>query len=303
MASVFIMVAIINPIFVSKNNIINLFSQSCTMVLLGIGMTMCILTRGIDLSVGSTMYVLAVLASKVMEAFKELPVGVVILIVLAVGLFIGLINGLLVASLKVYALLPTLATMYAIRGIGLSLSNSETLQMPMKWAVITGTRWLGIPAYIFISFAIAIIAQIFLSRTVLGRSIYAMGDDEKIAIEKGINIFNVKLFVYGISGIMAGLAGVLSVAMTMQASYTIGGGYEFKVIAAAVLGGVSLYGGRGTVVPGIITGAFIFAFISNQLVLLKANAYSYDMVFAIVIFVVVILDTIRIRSEANILAI
>ena len=101
-------VAITNPMAISKNNIISLFTQSCTMVLVGIGITMCILTRGIDLSVGSTMYVSAVVAFKVMKAFKDLPVGVVILIVLAFGLFIGLVNGVLVATLKVYALLPTL---------------------------------------------------------------------------------------------------------------------------------------------------------------------------------------------------
>ena len=303
MALAFILVAIINPMAVSKNNIISLFTQSCTMVLVGIGVTMCILTRGIDLSVGSTMYVSAVLAFKVMKAFKELPVGVVILIVLACGLFIGLINGLLVASLKVYALLPTLATMYALRGIGLSWASASVNQMPMKWAVIISTRWLGIPVYVIITFALAIIVQIFLNKTNLGRRIYASGDNEKMAIEKGINVFNIKLFVYGMSGLMAGLAGVLASAMFMAAAYTIGEGFEFKVITAAVLGGVSLNGGRGTVAPGIMIGALILAFISNQLVLLKANTYSYDIVFAIVIFVVVILDTIRIRSEANIPAI
>ena len=300
---VFIVVAITNPMAISKNNVISLFTQSCTMIIAGIGVTMCILTRGIDLSVGSTMYVSAIVAFKTMEAFENLPVGVVILVVLAFGLFIGLINGLLVATLKVYALLPTLATMYILRGIGLSWASGSVNQLPMKWAVIIGTRWLGIPAYIIISFGLAIIAQIFLNRTALGRRIYATGDNEKMAIEKGVNVFNVKLFVYGMSGLMAGLAGVLASAMFMASAYTIGEAFEFKVITAAVLGGVSLNGGRGTIAPGLMLGALILAFISNQLVLLKANTYSYDIVFAIVIFIVVLLDTIRVRNEENISAI
>jgi ribose transport system permease protein len=303
MVLAFIVVAITNPMAIGKNNLISLLTQSCTMIIVGIGITMCILTRGIDLSVGSTMYVSAVVAFKVMKVFKDLPIGVVILIVLAFGLVVGLVNGVLVATLKVYALLPTLATMYALRGIGLSWASASTNQMPMKWAVIISTRWLGIPAYVFISFALAVIVQIFLNRTNLGRRIYATGDNEKMAVEKGINVFNIKLFVYAMSGVMAALAGVLTSAMTMTAAYFIGEGFEFKVITAAVLGGVSLNGGRGTVAPGILIGSLILAFISNQLVLLKAGAYSYDIVFSIVIFVVVMFDTIRIRSEASISAI
>jgi ribose transport system permease protein len=303
MVFVFILVAIANPLFISRNNIISLFTQSCTMILVGIGVTMCILTRGIDLSVGSTMYISAAVMYMAMHTLKSLPVGAVIFIGLAVGLIIGLVNGVIVATLKVYPLLPTLATMYALRGIGLSIAGASVNQMPMKWAVIISTRWLGIPAYVFITFALAIIAQIFLNKTNIGRRIYATGDNEKMAIEKGINVFNIKLFVYGMSGLLAGLAATLSSAMTMQASYTIGDGFEFKVITAAVLGGVSLNGGRGTIAPGILIGAIILTFISNQLVLLKASPYSYDIVFALVIFAVVVLDTIKIRNEENNLAI
>ncbi len=299
MIIVFIVVAISNPKFISKNNIISMFTQSCTMIIVGIGVTMCILTRGIDLSVGSTMYISAAVMYMAINTIKGLPVGVTIFIGLAVGLIIGLVNGIIVAILKVYPLLPTLATMYALRGIGLSIAGSSVNQMPMKWAVIISTRWLGIPAYVFITFALAIIAQVFLNNTDIGRRIYATGDNEKMAIEKGVNVFNIKLFVYGMSGLMAGLAASLSTAMTMQASYTIGNGFEFKVITAAVLGGVSLNGGRGTIAPGILIGAIILTFISNQLVLLKASTYSYDIVFALVIFLVVVLDTIRIRSEEN----
>ena len=296
-AFAFIIFAFVNPMFISKNNIISLFTQSCTMIIVGIGVSMCMLTRGIDLSVGSIMYISAVGMYIAMDTFESLPIILAVLIGIVIGLIIGLLNGLIVAVLKVYPLLPTLATMYAFRGIGLSIAGASVSQMPMKWTVLVSTNWLGIPIYVFIAIALAVIIQIFLNKTRLGRHIYATGDNEKMAIEKGVNVFRIKLFVYAMSGVMAAIAAVLSSAMTMQASYTLGEGFEFKVITAAVLGGVSLNGGRGTVAPGIIVGAVILTFISNVLVLMKANPYSYDIVYALVIFVVVVLDTIKIRSE------
>ena len=296
-ALAFVAFSFLNPLFISQGNLLSLVKQSCTMIIVGIGMTMCMLTRGIDLSVGSVMYVSAVGMYLAMDAVPGLPIGIVILVGMAIGAAIGLLNGLLVAVLKVYALLPTLATMYAFRGIGLSIAGASVSQMPMKWTVLVATNWLGIPVYIFVTLALAIGAQIFLNRTALGRRIYATGDNEKMAREKGINTFGVKLFVYAMSGLMAALAAALSSAMTMQASFTLGDGFEFKVITAAVLGGVSLNGGRGTVLPGVIVGAVILSFISNLLVLMKANPYSYDMVYAVVIFAVVVLDTVKLRSE------
>ena len=293
----FIVFAMINPMFISKNNIISLFTQSCTMIIIGIGVSMCMLTRGIDLSVGSTMYISAVGMYVVMDAFENMPIGIVVLIGLAIGLGIGLINGLIVNVLKVYPLLPTLATMYAFRGIGLSIAGASVSQMPMRWSGLVSANWMGIPIYVFVAILFAIMAQIFLNKTKLGRHIYATGDNEQMAIEKGVNVFRVKLFVYMMSGMMAALAAVLSSAMTMQASYTLGEGAEFKVITAAVLGGVSLSGGRGTVAPGIIVGSLILTFISNILVLMKANPYSYNMVYALVMFAVVVLNTVKLRSE------
>ena len=293
----FIVFAFVNPLFISKNNIISLFTQSCTMIIVGIGMSMCMLTRGIDLSVGSIMYISAVGMYTAMDTFEGLPIVVAVIIGVAIGLLIGMINGLLVAVLKVYPLLPTLATMYALRGIGLSIAGASVSQMPMRWITLISANLGGIPIYVFVAFALAIAAQVFLNKTRLGRHIYATGDNEKMAIEKGVNVFRIKLFVYAMSGMMAAIAATLSSAMTMQASYTLGEGFEFKVITAAVLGGVSLNGGRGTVAPGIIIGAVILTFISNVLVLMRANPYSYDIVYALVIFVVVVLDTIKIRSE------
>lgn len=293
----FIVFAIINPKFVSGDNIIGFFTQSCTTILVGIGMAMCLLTRGVDLSVGSIMYVSAVSVWLIMRAAPDLPIGAVVLIGMLIGLMIGLFNGFVVAVLKVYALLPTMATMYALRGIGLSIAGQTVCQMPDKWLGLISPNVAKIPAYVFITFALVIIAQIFLNRTRLGRHIFATGDNEKMAGEKNISVFRIKLFVYAVSGVMAALAGILSSGLSMSASFNLGVGFEFKVVTAAVLGGVSLNGGRGTILPGVIVGALILTFISNALVLMKANTYSYDIVYALVIFIVVLLDTFKIRSE------
>jgi ribose transport system permease protein len=294
---VFALFAVIFPAFRSGKNIVNLLTQSCTMILVCTGMTLCLLIKGMDLSVGSIMYVSAAVMFMLLKHNRNLSIPPAILVGLVVGAAIGILNGVIVASLRVYALLPTLATMYAFRGIGLSLAGGSVSQMPMKWLVIVSEKLFGLPVYVYISFFIAILTQIFLNYTKLGRHIYATGDNEKMAREKGIAVYRIKLFVYCMCGITAAMAAVVSSGMTMQVSFSLGEGFEFKVITACVLGGVSLNGGRGTVFPGVIIGALILSCISNALVLLKASPLSYDIVYALIIFIVVLLDTIKSHSE------
>ncbi len=298
----FIIFACINPLLVSKNNILNILASASTFIVLGTGVSFAILTQGTDLSLGSIMYAAAAVMFFFFKQNKNMPIPSVMLIGMAVGILVGALNGFVIATLNVYAFLPTLATQVAFRGIGLTVAGASISNMPMKWAKIVSTRWFGIPTYIIISFLIAVLAQLFLDNTKLGRHIYAVGDNEKMARAKGINVYWVKVFVYSFSGFMAALGGILSCAKTMTASYVIGEGYEFKAITAAVLGGVSLSGGRGTVFPGVVIGAIIISLISNLLVLLNANTYIYDIVYGLVIFVVVLIDTMKLKEEAKHLA-
>ena len=298
----FIVFAIINPVLVSKDNIMNILASASTFIVLGTGVAFALLIQQTDLSVGSIMYAAAAIMFYFFKQDKNLPIPVVMLIGIAVGIAVGLINGVIIATLKVYAFLPTLATQVAFRGLGLIIAGASISNMPMKWAKIVSLRWFGMPAYIIISFLLAIAAQLFLVYTKLGRHIYATGDNEKIAKEKGINTYGIKLFAFAFSGFMAALGGILSCAKTMTASYVIGEGYEFKAITACVLGGVSLNGGRGTVFPGVVIGALIISLISNLLVLFNADTYIYDIVYGIVIFVVVMIDTFKIIEEKKHLA-
>ena len=298
--SALIAIGFINENFLTWNNISNVLGSACTIILVGIGVGMCILTQGTDLSVGSTIYLSAVVAWKVTQVNPDTPLFALVAISMATGLVVGVVNGLIIAILNMYPLLPTLATMFIARGAGLWIAGVSQGEVVPAYQMILNTKWLGLPVYVYLTFALAIIAQIFLSKTKFGRHIYATGDNEKMAKEKGINIFVVKVFVFALAGLMAGLASTLNTAMSNNVSYSMGENFEFTVITACVLGGISLNGGRGTVFPGVVIGAVLWRFIYNALVLLKAEVYSYDIVCALVVFVVVLLDALKtIKLEAK----
>lgn len=288
-----IVLAFVNENFLTWGNISNVLGSACTIILVGIGVGMCILTQGTDLSVGSIIYVSAVVAWKITQSNPNVGLGWLMLISMGVGLAVGLINGFIIATLNMYPLLPTLAMMYIARGAGLWIATVSQGEVVPAYQLILNTKWLGLPVYVYITFALAIIAQIFLSKTKLGRHIYATGDNEKMAKEKGVNVYLVKVFVFALSGLMCGLSASLNTAMSNNVSYSMGDGFEFTVITACVLGGISLNGGRGTVFPGVVIGAVLWRFIYNALVLLKAEAYSYDIVCALVVFIVVLFDAVK----------
>lgn len=291
-AILFIIVfSIVNPKFLVWKNIVNILLQSSTLIILSIGMTICLITKGIDMSVGSTLFVCA---ATMQTLNKVYDIGIVpmMLISILVGIIAGFINGTIVATLKIYPLLPTLATMYAYRGIGLLICGGGSSTMPMMWAKINSVKIFGgIPLHVLVAILLAVLMQIFLSSTATGRHIYAVGDSEKTSKEKGISIFKIKVIAYTLSGLMCGIAAIISSAQSMSVPISLGEGQEFNAIIASVLGGASLFGGRGTTVPGVIIGALILSIISNILVILGASAYLYTVVYALVIFIVILLDS------------
>lgn len=292
-----IIFGITNPQFLMLKNIINVLTQSSTLIIIGIGMTLALITKGIDMSVGSILFVCA---ATMQVTNKEFGLGIVPMIIISVivGIIFGFINGLIVASLKVYPLLPTLATMYTFRGIGLMICGGGSSTMPMSWAVVNSIKLFKlIPLHVIIAIALAVLVQIFLNETSVGRHIYAVGDSEKTSNEKGINVFGIKILVYTISGFCCGVAAIISSAQSMSVPISLGQGIEFNAIIAAVLGGASLFGGKGSTAPGIIIGAIIMSLMSNVLVILGASAYLYTVVYALVIFVVVLLDSPVLRKK------
>ena len=165
--------------------------------------------------------------------------------------------------------------------------------MPMSWGRLTAQRILGIPVQVYMLVLISLGFQIFLKHTAFGRQVYAVGDSEKTAREKGINITRVKIFVYAAAGFMAGIAGIISSSQVISVPANLGNNQETMAIIAAVLGGTSLFGGKGTTFPCALIGALIMSCISNSLVLLGAPPNAYNVVYACVIFFVVLIDTVK----------
>lgn len=289
-----IVMAFVSDNFLKTRNIINIFTQSSVLMILCIGMSLTMLTKGIDMSVGAVMFLSAAVMWHVNRTY-DLSLPAMCAVGILVGLCVGVINGIIAAKLNVYPLLTTLATMYACRGLGLSITGSGAALMPMAWGDLITVKVLGIPVHSIAAIALAVLVQIFLKLTPFGRKIFAVGDSQKTAYEKGIPVTWVKIFVYAMSGLMCGIASIISSSQTMGATASMGDGIEFMAMIAAVMGGTSMAGGKGSVFPGCLIGAIIMSTISNSLVLLKAPPNAYSVVYALVIFVVVLLDTIRSR--------
>jgi ribose transport system permease protein len=289
-----IIMSIVSDKFLTTRNIVNIFTQSSVLMIVCIGMSLTMLTKGIDMSVGAVMFLSAAVMWFANKTW-DISLPMMCVLGLLVGTSVGVINGVIAAKLNVYPLLTTLATMYACRGLGLSITGSGAALMPMAWGDLISAKVLGIPVHSIAAVLLAVLVQIFLKMTPFGRKIFAVGDSQKTAHEKGIPVTGVKIFVYAMSGLMCGIASIISSSQTMGATASMGDGTEFMAMIAAVMGGTSMAGGKGSVFPGCLIGAVIMSTVSNSLVLLKAPPNAYSVVYAAVIFVVVLLDTIRSR--------
>lgn len=294
-----IVFGIVNPKFLNGTNVANIFAQSSVLIILSIGMALALITKGMDMSVGATLFLCA---ATIQVLNKKLGIGMaeMICISLAVGALAGAVNGLIVSSLKVYPLLPTLATMFIYRGLALIIGGGGSATMPMFWSKIISVRVGPLPVHVLVAIGLAILVQFLLSNTKTGRFIFALGDSEKTSIEKGINPKRIKFLVYTVSGLMCGIAAIIFSAQSMSVPPSSGDGLEFKCVIAATLGGVSMFGGKGTVAPGVIIGALILSIISNVLVLCEASAYIYTVVYALVILFVVLLETLKVKKTSKV---
>lgn len=281
----------ISPRFLDPANLLNILVQSSSIAIVGVGMTFVLLTAGIDLSAGSIMFLSAAVAGKMVLA--GYPLGAAALAVLAIGLLFGAVNATLIARWRVLAFIATLATLYAGRGVGLFLTETRAMNLPENLVRIGTGRLLGVPLPIWILAAVAAAAHLVLTRTPFGRQVYAVGNDAEAAVKAGIDARSVTARVYVIAGFCAALGGLVAVAQLGAVSPTFGNQREFAAIAAAVLGGTSLFGGRGQVLPGTLLGAVLIQTVESGMVIANADPYSYPMVTAAIIFLAVLLDSVR----------
>jgi erythritol transport system permease protein len=234
------------------------------------------------------------------------PVWVVVVLSIALGAIIGLVNGVLIARFKVPAFVATLGVMYMVRGIALLMTNGLTYNDLAGKADLgnTGFDWLGfnylfgVPVGVLVMIVIAIIATLVLSRTAFGRWVYASGGNERAAELSGVPIKTVKLSVYMLSGICAAVAGVILSSELTSAGPTAGTTYELTAIAAVVIGGAALTGGRGNV-RGTLLGAFVIGFLSDGLVIIGISSYWQTVFTGAVIVLAVLLNSVQYRRRAK----
>jgi ribose transport system permease protein len=281
----------LSPAFLTATNFSNVLRLGAVIGLLAIGQTLVILCGGggIDLSVASVAAASAVIGAM----YQGYGLAAVIFASLLAGVFFGLVNGLGVAMAGLQPFIVTLATMTIARGVAFELTNAQPLylSLPGLEALARGAV-LGIPVPIVILAVAVVIGQILLSRTVFGRSLYAVGGNEDAAFGAGINVRNYRIGVYIISGVLAAVAGLIGTAQLNTADPNFANGYELSAIAAVVVGGALLSGGRGTIV-GTVVGVVIMALVSNLLNLLNVNPWTNLMVTGVIIVVVVALNRSR----------
>lgn len=291
-AVVIVVFASLSERFLTLANFTNIVTQSSHIAIMAIGMTFVLLTAGIDLSVGAIMYV----AVAVLALFLgDLPVVVSFPIVALLGLVMGAVNGFFVIQLRgLHPFIITLAALFILRGVALYLTDTRMVFVDEPVMSLGRTDLWGLPWAIWMFLGVFLAALVVLRETPFGRQVYAVGQDPVAAGKAGINVPMVLFAVYCISGLCAALGGLVSIAQVAAASSTFGFQKEFPVIAAAVLGGTSLFGGRGSVV-GTVFGAILIQTVENGLVMTNANPYIYPLVTASIIFLAVLIDSQRTR--------
>lgn len=282
----------LSPRFLRLDNLIDILVHSSSVGIVAAGMTVVLLTGGIDLSVGAIMYVAAAVAGRLLlEADTPMPVAIAAMV--AVGVVFGAINGLFVTWLGLLPFVVTLATLYVGRGYGLWLTNTRAMNLPDAFLAIGHSKLFGVPFPIIILALVILVLHVSLTRTPFGIQLYAVGNDPEAARKAGIGTRRVLLWCYVISGTCAAVGGIVSLAQLGAVSPTFGNRREFDAIAAAVLGGTSLFGGRGRVFPGTVVGAILIQAVYSGLVSLAVDPYLYPLITCAIIFLAVLVDLAR----------
>ncbi|MBP8866616.1 MAG: ABC transporter permease [Propionivibrio sp.] len=279
--------------FLNPINILNVLRQVALYGILGVGMTFVILTKGIDLSVGSTVALVGVVGALLME--RGVPIPLMIPICLALGAVVGAVNGFGVSYWRIPAFITTLGTMVMVRGFALMLADGGTVK-PGKAAedffFLGGGYLFGIPTPIYVFVIVCILAGVTLKLTPFGRAVYAVGSNEEAAHLSGVNVPLVTFGVYIIGSVLAALSGLIFLSRLSVGDPNSGLGLELEAITIAVIGGASLFGGEGTVI-GTIGGAMVLAIIANVLNLAGVSPFSQQVVKGAIIILAVLMETGR----------
>ena len=280
------------PVFLTGSSMANLLTDGTLLIMLALTQMFVIVTRGIDLSVASNLALSGMMSALLASKHPELPLVAVILVAVAIGLVLGLVNGWLIGVLELPPIVVTLGTMSVYRGLVFVLSGGAWVsshQMPADFVAFPLARLLGVTHLVWIA-AVAVLLTWYLARyTRFGRDLYAIGNEPHSARYIGIPTARRLLWTYGLSGAMAGLCGYLWVAKYAVAYTEIAYGFEFTVIAACVIGGINIAGGVGSV-AGAVLGALFLATINNALPIVKVSPFWQSALTGVVILTAVLIN-------------
>ncbi|MEJ1922156.1 ABC transporter permease [Microbacterium sp. KHB019] len=283
-----------NPLFLSQQGVKDLMLNATIMIILAVGQAMVIFTRNVDLSVGSILGLVAFLTGTLFADAPGIPIPVVFLAGLALGALLGAINGLLVTVAHVPALVITLGTLYVYRGINNAWAGGTQYfagDRPDEFGALAVDTVLGFPIITLLAIAVVVIVGIYLSGARSGRDLYAIGSDPEAARVFGIPVARRVMTAFVVNGLLAGLAGILYAARFNSVGATTGTGMELDVVAAAVVGGVAIFGGSGSV-AGAAIGAVLLTTITSALTALRVDKFWQQAVVGILIIAAILVDRI-----------
>lgn len=285
----FIAVGLQIPNYLTVKNIFNVIRQSSIVSLVAYGMTMVIIVKGIDLSVGGIIASCAMISGLMMKS--GIPIGICIAAGLLAGIIMGWFNGVMVEKLEVPAFITTLVVGQVANGIALMLNGGGSLGgFPDSYVFLGNGTLLGMPISNYITFAFCIISALIMGRTRLGTHIYALGGNDMVVKQQGISSAKINYFVFAFSGFCAATAGILLSAQMNTVHPTQGGNYQLDAVAACVIGGVSMAGGEGRVYLSLV-GALLIGFLRNGLNLYGLHPFYQNLVIGFIIIIIVAIST------------
>jgi rhamnose transport system permease protein len=270
-----IFISSVAPSFLTPANLQNLFMNMSILAIVALGQTMVILTHGIDLSVSSVIGLVAMMVAYMSRQYPAMPIAVAIVLGMALGAILGSFNGLIITYGKVPPIIATLGTLSIFRGLVFFYSSGSWVnayELPKSFKAFALDTPLGLPNLVIVAIVFAVLVYFFLNYTRTGRNIFAVGSNPEAAQFAGIRPQRVVFLVYVLSGLAAGLAGVMWASYYASAQTNTALGFELQTVAAAVVGGVSISGGVGTV-PGVLLGALLLGIIQNSLTLVNISPF------------------------------
>ncbi len=304
-AAVIIFFAVSNPRFIQANNIALIIQQASPMGIAVVGVVYVLVIGGLDISIGANMYFTAIIMTVLVNEMGLFPqesfdsgIAVVVILILAaiIGGFIGALNGFLITKFKLLPFIVTLSMLNILKGFGYMISDSS-IQPLAEMSSFANGRLGPIPIVAILFVVVIVVFDFILRKCVFGRQIMAMGNSISAARNAGVKIQKNTIICYMICGTLGAVAGIISAGQIGTVALNFGDGNEFIVISAAVLGGTSLFGGKGTIFPGAVIGILLITIIMNGLAMINVSPYVYTIVRGAIISIAVMMDSIKFKGE------